>query len=94
MDEQEELAGEECDIHDPFQQGEDRYRACRDEIKRCLTKGVDRLLATLSGMSGRSDPSPSPAGGVGQNHLESLSPEAGERAAVRAERRSREARAE
>jgi len=44
-----ELAGEEGDIHDPFQQGEDRYRACRDEIKRCLTKSVDRLLATLSG---------------------------------------------
>ena len=43
-----ELAGEEGDIHDPFQQGEDRYRACRDEIKRCLTKSVDRLLATLS----------------------------------------------
>ncbi|HEV8533483.1 MAG TPA: hypothetical protein VGT00_18815 [Methylomirabilota bacterium] len=44
-----ELAGEEGDINDPFQQGEDRYRACRDEIKRCLTKSVDRLLATLSG---------------------------------------------
>ena len=43
-----EFAGEEGDIGDPFDQGEERYRACRDEIKRCLTKSVDRLLATLS----------------------------------------------
>jgi protein arginine phosphatase len=43
-----EFAGEQGDINDPFQQGEDRYRACRDEIKRCLEKGVDRLLITLS----------------------------------------------
>ena len=43
-----EFVGEEGDIGDPFQQGEDRYRACRDEIKRCLEKGVDRLLLTLS----------------------------------------------
>jgi protein-tyrosine-phosphatase len=45
-----EFAGEEGDIGDPFDQGEERYRACRDEIKRCLTKSVDRLLATLSGV--------------------------------------------
>ena len=43
-----EFAGEEGDIGDPFSQGEERYRACRDEIKRCLAKGVDRLLVTLS----------------------------------------------
>ena len=43
-----EFAGEEGDIGDPFEQGEERYRACRDEIKRCLAKGVDRLLVTLS----------------------------------------------
>jgi protein arginine phosphatase len=44
-----EFVGEEGDIRDPFDQGEERYRICRDEIKRCLTKGVDRLLVTLSG---------------------------------------------
>ena len=43
-----EFVGEEGDIGDPFDQGEERYRACRDEIKRCLAKGVDRLLVTLS----------------------------------------------
>ena len=43
-----EFAGEEGDIGDPFGQGEERYRACRDEIKRCLAKGVDRLLVALS----------------------------------------------
>ena len=43
-----EFAGEHGDIGDPFDQGEDRYRSCRDEIKRCLTKSVDRLLEALS----------------------------------------------
>ena len=43
-----EFAGEDGDIGDPFDKGEERYRACRDEIKRCLSKGVDRLLVTLS----------------------------------------------
>jgi protein-tyrosine-phosphatase len=42
-----ELAGEGGDVDDPFGQGEDRYRATRDEIKRCLELGVDRLLALL-----------------------------------------------
>ncbi|HYB70078.1 MAG TPA: low molecular weight protein arginine phosphatase [Candidatus Bathyarchaeia archaeon] len=42
-----ELAGETGDVDDPFGQGEDRYRATRDEIKRCLERGVDRLLALL-----------------------------------------------
>jgi protein arginine phosphatase len=40
-----ELAGESGDIGDPVGQGEDTYRACRDEIARCLAKGLDRLLA-------------------------------------------------
>ena len=39
-----ELAGESGDIGDPVGQGEDTYRACRDEIARCLGKGFDRLL--------------------------------------------------
>lgn len=40
-----ELAGEGGDIGDPVGQGEEVYRACRDEIARCLDKGIDRLLA-------------------------------------------------
>jgi protein-tyrosine-phosphatase len=40
-----ELAGESGDIGDPVGQGEDIYRACRDEIARCLEKGFGRLLA-------------------------------------------------
>ncbi len=43
-----EFAGEAGDIGDPVGQGEDAYRACRDEIKRCLTLALDRLLVTLS----------------------------------------------
>lgn len=42
-----ELAGEAGDIDDPFGQGEDRYRATRDEIKRCLELGVERMLTLL-----------------------------------------------
>ena len=30
-------------------QGVDVFRACRDEIKRCLEKSVPRLLMLLSG---------------------------------------------
>ncbi len=44
-----ELAGEEGDIGDPVGQGEDVYRACRDEITRCLDKGFERLLALRIG---------------------------------------------
>jgi protein arginine phosphatase len=40
-----ELAGESGDIGDPVGQGEDTYRACRDEIARCLARGLERLLA-------------------------------------------------
>lgn len=42
-----ELAGESGDIADPAAQGEDVFRACRDEITRCLDKAVDRLLSLL-----------------------------------------------
>jgi protein-tyrosine phosphatase len=42
-----ELAGESGDIADPAAQGEDVFRACRDEIKRCLEKAIDQLLALL-----------------------------------------------
>jgi protein-tyrosine-phosphatase len=47
-----ELAGEDGDIKDPVGQGEERYRACRDEIARCLTKSIDRLLVPPAGRSG------------------------------------------
>ena len=42
-----ELAGEAGDVDDPFGQGEDRYRATRDEIKRCLDLGLERMLILL-----------------------------------------------
>jgi protein-tyrosine phosphatase len=48
-----ELAGEGGDVDDPFGQGEDRYRATRDEIKRCLELGVDRMLTLLDVRSTR-----------------------------------------
>ncbi len=40
-----EFAGDRGDIDDPVGQGEDRYRTCRDEIKRCLEQSLDRLLS-------------------------------------------------
>jgi protein-tyrosine-phosphatase len=42
-----ELAGEGGDVDDRFGQGEDRYRATKDEIKRCLELGVNRMLTLL-----------------------------------------------
>jgi protein-tyrosine-phosphatase len=39
-----ELAGETGDIDDPSMKDEDVFRHCRDEITRCLTDGLDRLL--------------------------------------------------
>lgn len=42
-----ELAGETGDVADPFGQEEAAYRACRDEIRRCLERGLDRLLELL-----------------------------------------------
>lgn len=47
-----ELAGEAGDVDDPFGQGEDRYRATKDEIKRCLELGVDRMLTLLRDRKG------------------------------------------
>jgi len=43
-----EFVGEGGDIGDPMGGTEDAYRACRDEIERCLRLSLDRLLATLS----------------------------------------------
>jgi protein-tyrosine phosphatase len=40
-----ELAGESGDVADPVGQGDDIYRATRDEIARLLEKGFARLLA-------------------------------------------------
>ena len=42
-----ELAGESGDIGDPATQGEEVFRACRDEIKRCLEKAIEPMLALL-----------------------------------------------
>jgi protein-tyrosine-phosphatase len=39
-----EFAGAPGDIDDPAMQGEDVFRACREEIKRCLAPAADRLL--------------------------------------------------
>ena len=44
-----EFVGEDGDIEDPATQGEDVFRACRDEITRCLERSVPRLLMILSG---------------------------------------------
>jgi protein-tyrosine-phosphatase len=44
-----ELAGETGDIADPAGQGEDAFRAARDEIVRCLALGFDRLVARVTG---------------------------------------------
>jgi protein-tyrosine-phosphatase len=38
-----EAAGEAGDIEDPARQDEEFYRACRDQIRRCLEKAIDRL---------------------------------------------------
>jgi protein-tyrosine phosphatase len=40
-----ELAGESGDIADPAGQGEEAFRAARDEIMRCLALGFEALLA-------------------------------------------------
>jgi protein-tyrosine-phosphatase len=44
-----ELAGEGGDIADPAGQGEEAFRAARDEIMRCLALGFDRLLERTLG---------------------------------------------
>lgn len=43
-----EFGGEAGDIGDPAAQGEEVFRACRDEIRRCLERSLDRLLALLA----------------------------------------------
>jgi predicted CoA-binding protein/protein-tyrosine-phosphatase len=47
-----ELAGESGDIDDPAGCGEEVYRACGDEIRRCLEKAVAILLPAAGGASG------------------------------------------
>jgi protein-tyrosine phosphatase len=42
-----EFAGEAGDIADPASQGEETFRACRDEIHRCLERSIDRLVGQL-----------------------------------------------
>lgn len=44
-----ELAGERGDIADPAGQGEEAFRAARDEIMRCLVLGFDRMVARVTG---------------------------------------------
>ena len=40
-----EFAGEDGDIDDPAQQGEDAFRFAKDRIRRLLEKSLDRLLS-------------------------------------------------
>ena len=44
-----ELAGESRDIADPAGQGEEAFRAARDEIMRCLAVGFERMVARVTG---------------------------------------------
>ena len=44
-----ELAGESGDIADPAGQGEEAFRAARDEITRCLALGFDRMVERVLG---------------------------------------------
>ena len=39
-----EAAGELGDVEDPAARDENFYRACRDQIRRCLDKAFERLL--------------------------------------------------
>jgi protein-tyrosine-phosphatase len=43
-----QLAGESGDIADPAGQGEEAFRAARDEIMRCLALGFDHLVARVT----------------------------------------------
>lgn len=42
-----EFGGETGDIRDPVEQGEEAFRACRDQIRHCLERSLDRLLTTV-----------------------------------------------
>jgi len=44
-----ELAGDPGDIADPAGQGEEAFRAARDEIMRCLALGFDRMVRRALG---------------------------------------------
>ena len=48
-----ELAGGGGDIEDPAAQGEDVFRACCQEIARCLEASIERLLALAGADAGR-----------------------------------------
>lgn len=39
-----EFAGEDGDIDDPAQQGEDAFRFAKDRIRQCLEKSLEKLL--------------------------------------------------
>lgn len=43
-----EAAGEPGNVEDPAGRDEDFYRNCRDQIRRCLLKAIDRLAPPLS----------------------------------------------
>jgi protein-tyrosine phosphatase len=51
-----ELAGEAGDIEDPVGQSEEGFRACRDEIQRCLSLALDQLVAWVSSADGLRKP--------------------------------------
>ena len=44
-----EFAGESGDVEDPFGQPERAYALCKDEIKRCLLRIVDRWAGEIGG---------------------------------------------
>jgi protein-tyrosine-phosphatase len=44
-----EAAGELGDVEDPAGRDEHFYQACRDQIRRCLEKAIDRLAPPLTG---------------------------------------------
>ena len=39
-----EYAGLKSYIHDPYNRGIERYRECRDEIKDCLQRAINRII--------------------------------------------------
>lgn len=47
-----EIAGESGDIDDPAGRDIDSYRNCRDEIRRCLVKAIERLAPALEPRGG------------------------------------------
>lgn len=44
-----EAAGEPGDVEDPAGRDEHFYQACRDQIRRCLEKAIDRLAPPFTG---------------------------------------------